>query len=326
VISGLIRHWFLVLLVLVVSLGFAAPGPLVELAEITWLRNGIVAVVLFLMALPIEARQIRQALARPLPPLTAMGISYLFQPILAWLFSYGLSPEAARGLIVAGIVPSTLASGIVWTRRAGGNEAIAMVVTVLTNGCCFLVSPLWLWLLLGATESPERWLALIPQLAALVVAPMALAQLLRRWPTIVGFASQYRTALSTLAQFGILMMVALGTARVAGSQDTSSPSTLFAMEPALITLLVMLLHTLSLVVGFGVSRRLHLATADAIAVAISGSQKTLMIGLALAIDLQASILPLLIYHITQLFIDTFFADRFKRLETPPMSSSVSTSK
>lgn len=313
-ISALKRHWFLVTLVLVVVLGFTAPAPLVRLAEMAWVRNGIVAAVLFLMALPIEARQIREAVSRPVAPLTAVAIAYLFQPVVAWLLAFSLSPAGAHGLIIASIVPSTLASGVVWTRRAGGNDAIAMVVTVLTNGFCFLVAPLWLWLLLGAADDTGRWLALIPQLATLVVAPMALAQFLRRWSAIASTAGSYRVTLSTASQLGILAMVALGTARVANPAAAGEAVPTPWLEPIGITLLVILLHTLSLAAGYWLSLGLRLSRPDAIAVAISGSQKTLMIGLALAIDLRASILPLLTYHISQLFIDTFFADRMRQSE------------
>ena len=47
------------------------------------------------------------------------------------------------------------------------------------------------------------------------------------------------------------------------------------------------------------------------AVAFAGSQKTLMVGLLMAISLQVSILPMVAYHISQLFIDTLIAERFR---------------
>ena len=49
-----------------------------------------------------------------------------------------------------------------------------------------------------------------------------------------------------------------------------------------------------------------------IAIAFSGSQKTLMVGLQIAIDCGVSVIPMLVYHLCQLFIDTIVAERWKR--------------
>ncbi|MDP7304159.1 MAG: bile acid:sodium symporter, partial [Pirellulaceae bacterium] len=51
---------------------------------------------------------------------------------------------------------------------------------------------------------------------------------------------------------------------------------------------------------------------DQIAVAFASSQKTLMVGLLMAMSLQVSILPMVTYHVMQLLIDTLIADRFRR--------------
>ena len=50
-------------------------------------------------------------------------------------------------MIVAATAPCTLASAAVWTRRAGGNDAVAILVTFITNATCFLVTPFWLILM-----------------------------------------------------------------------------------------------------------------------------------------------------------------------------------
>jgi hypothetical protein len=61
--------------------------------------------------------------------------------------------------------------------------------------------------------------------------------------------------------------------------------------------------------GYRLTQRLGLPKADAIAVGFSGSQKTLMVGLEIAIASQLSILPMITFHAGQLFIDTLIADR-----------------
>ena len=60
------------------------------------------------------------------------------------------------------------------------------------------------------------------------------------------------------------------------------------------------------------SKRLGLVRPDQIAVGIAGSQKTLMVGLQVGMDLHVSILPMVVYHVGQLFLDTVIADRIRR--------------
>ena len=72
-------------------------------------------------------------------------------------------------------------------------------------------------------------------------------------------------------------------------------------------------HVALLGLGFGLSRVLHIARAEAIAVAFSGSQKTLMIGAYLALSVgPLAILPMVAYHATQLVVDTLVADWLRR--------------
>ena len=50
--------------------------------------------------------------------------------------------------------------------------------------------------------------------------------------------------------------------------------------------------------------------------AFAGSQKTLMVGLSVATELQVSIVPIVIFHSAQLIFDTFVADRFAKSNDP----------
>ena len=51
---------------------------------------------------------------------------------------------------------------------------------------------------------------------------------------------------------------------------------------------------------------------DRIAVGFAGSQKTLMVGLQLCIELQVEMLPMVAYHVGQLLVDTLIADRLRK--------------
>jgi sodium/bile acid cotransporter 7 len=89
----------------------------------------------------------------------------------------------------------------------------------------------------------------------------------------------------------------------------SNSSSISAGSITMMVLAVTAVHVVLLFVGFGASKALGFARADAIPVALAGSQKTLMVGAYLAVAVgPLAILPMVAYHAAQLIIDTLLAD------------------
>lgn len=314
------QRWFLILLAIVLLVGIASGKRLQPLAELKWLRDADVAAVLFLMALPLEASAIWKTIRRPLAALLAVFVTFGILPLVAWGLSFLLTGGQGPGLLIAASTPCTVASAAVWTRRAGGNDAVATMVTVVTNAICFIVTPLWLIVFLGhGAQSEELELKrAVLQLGRLIVLPMIAGQLLRLYTPLAMAAYRHRLALSIAAQCGILYMVLIGAIQT-GVQlgGGAGPS---AVVPGPFDFLLMLavvvfLHTSMFWFGLRLARFCGLAREDQIAVGFSGSQKTLMIGLKVALDYQISILPMVTYHVAQLLVDTVIADRLARAKT-----------
>ena len=80
-------------------------------------------------------------------------------------------------------------------------------------------------------------------------------------------------------------------------------------ETAAMIAVVLGLHLAMLGLGLLLSRAARVARADGVAVAFASSQKTLAVGLQLASDYHASLLPMITYHAGQLILDTLIADR-----------------
>src|SRR5690606_19879481 len=106
-------------------------------------RNAIVAAVMLLMALPMQFGELTRALGNVRASGLALGLNMVAAPLIAWGLSPMLPTSLALGLVITAAVPCTLASAAVWTRRGGGNDAIALLVTLVTNLACFLVLPFW---------------------------------------------------------------------------------------------------------------------------------------------------------------------------------------
>ncbi len=310
-----VRRWFLIALLAAVATGLLLHvSPLAQsLADWRAFRNVIVATVLFLMALPLEASAMWKSIRRPLAPGLASLINLGAIPPIAWLASQLLSPSLAAGLIVAGATPCTLASASVWTRRAGGNDAVSILVTIATNLACFLVTPLWVFLLLGedtAAGAIEIW-PMVVKLATIVVAPLVAAQLIRLHRPLALWATGCRLQLGILAQIGLLSMVLLGAVQTGMRLFGSGVQAFAAYELVVMAIAVMVVHLVAFWLGLRAAAFVGLNRADRIAVGFAGSQKTLMVGLQVSMDLGVSILPMVTYHVGQLIADTFIADSFQ---------------
>lgn len=305
-------RWFLVALVVLLVAGLGWPSAIRP--SIGWLNGDwVVAIVTFVMALPLETSAIWGTVRRPGAAWLGAFMNAGACPPLGWLASLLLPPELAIGLIVATAVPCTLATAAVWTRRAGGNDAVAFLVTMITNLACFLVVPGWLWLLSGLRANVD-YRAIVIGLIVLIVVPIVLAQLLRQWRPLGSRATRHKKSLSWFAQIGVLAMVLIGAVscgeKLAAMEDNSI---LTVTNVALLLGGVTFVHLTALWLGLKSSAALGITWPDSIAVAFAGSQKTLMVGayIALAVG-PLAILPMVAYHAVQLFVDTLIADRWAK--------------
>jgi sodium/bile acid cotransporter 7 len=325
--SWISRTWFLALLLVALIVGSLAGEELSFLGEHAWIRRTILFSVLFLMALPVEPRAFGAVWIRPAAPLLGIAANVVLVPVLgigaAWALSTSGLDGGGRfpgGLLIACIIPCTLASASVWTRRASGNDLIAMAVMLVTNGLCFAIIPAWLSILPpsllngGGVTVEIPILQTVLELILFVVLPMALAQATRFLPGVKPFVASKRTILSVATQCGVLSMVLIGMVQTGQHEGSQSGSGQIVADRTLLDLLAMGLatvavHVSALGAGWYGSGALGFRREDRIAVAIAGSQKTLMIGLDLAATFGFSILPMITYHAGQLILDTLFVER-----------------
>ena len=305
--------------------GFWAHGALQPLADREALRDWVVAICMFLMALPLEAGAIWNTLRRPWAILLAVAVTFGLLPIVAWLLAPLLTRDYAGGLLVAAVTPCTMASATVWTRKANGNDTAATVVTVISNLICFIVTPSWLFLLAGQSfadsqQASTTFIETVVKLGVMVVLPVVVAQLLRLYLPVAAFSRQRKLQLGIASQCAILFMVMIGAVKT-GAKLGSSPFDANRLGELLVMILVVLgLHTSMFWAGLFLARLLGMNRADQIAVGFAGSQKTLMVGMNMSLTQGFSVLPMVTYHIGQLFIDTVLADRLKQESNATLSS------
>ena len=322
--SAIQRHWFLIGLVTLIpaALVLAQSSPPTLLISIidNVPTSLCTAAILFLMSVTLNSSRLVDSLRRPTPVLTACTVNQLIIPLMALpLLSLQKSADMKTGLLIAASVPCTMAAASVWTRRAAGNDAVSLLVTLLTNGLCFVITPAWmtvghLWFGISDTSSGLQFSDMVMRLTTAALLPAIAGQTLRRSGTISELVDRHKPWFSNTAQIIILSLVFVSAFR-GGLQFTEGgmSDNLRHKEFAIVWVCCIALHLAAmaivwLVTGFG-----HFSIEDRRACVFAGSQKTLPIGILVsqASGLPFSLLPMLMYHASQLFIGTWIADRLK---------------
>ncbi|HEV3447529.1 MAG TPA: bile acid:sodium symporter [Gemmataceae bacterium] len=321
------RQWFSIILLGAACLAFLRPA---------WLRpvtvclepGVVVAVALFVMAWSLESRSLLTALVRPWPALWAALLSYGLVPVLGLLAGL-LIPQADLrvGLLIITSVPCTLASAVLWTRLARGNEATALLVVLLTTAISWLATTAWLTFGTGLAAAVKP-ASMMQSLLLVLVVPVGLGQLSRSVPLLARAATRLKSALGILSRLLVLCIVLKAIVDV--SDRLGGDAGALTLWPLMITLLLCLgVHLAALFFGLHSSRLLRFERANQIAVAFACSQKTLPVALSLfdtyfVGSFPLAVVPLVFYHVGQLLLDTVIAERL--LTSPAQSPTLNNRK
>ncbi|QDT63097.1 bile acid:sodium symporter family protein [Calycomorphotria hydatis] len=327
----LLKNWFLVGLAVVIPtgilLGLFAGETLVGRAVHGLDTRITTAMILLLMSFTLDTKRLTKALREPLPVFTALVLNTVCIPLLAWPISLLFStPDFRYGLLIACCVPCTMAAASVWTRQAGGNDAVSMLVTIITNGFCFLTTPFWVLMTTGVGITLDPW-EMMQRLFFTAVIPMIVGQVARNLPMLADFAVRYKSGWTTLAQCFILAIV-LHASAGGGSQMHATGVAPNLWELLTVAVACTVIHCSALFAGWWISGQLKFPAVDRAPVAFSGSQKTIPIGMLVAtsptmfgnpdllgegIGVPFAVFPMIIYHATQLFIDSAMIPYFSRV-------------
>lgn len=316
-ITFLLRRWFLTLLVLLIPFGLVLGVVLPREQVLDWGRSSIdplsnyqIALILFLMSVTLDVQRLTSAIRAPAPVLWASLINYAALPLLAIpIAQLQFSQDFAVGIIITATVPATMASASVWTRQANGNDAVSLLVTVVTNGLCFLITPFWLRLALGDSISLDT-LEIMRKLFITAVLPIACGQLMRSFLLVRRVADARKVLFGGIAQACILSLIFWSSIKGGGQLQASDTAPLRLIPVLWTWSWCVLLHSLGLALGFYGGRYWGFRREDVVAVVFAGSQKTLPIGIYISSVLLAThnlpfaVFPMLMFHTSQLILDS----------------------
>ena len=327
------RQWFLLGLAGALALAIAAPGigrkggPL---APERW-QGLLVAAIFLLSGLELRTKELRGAAGDVRLHAFVQGVSLAVAPLLFYVVTRLLAPTGLpdallEGFVVLGCLPTTVTSGVAFTRVSGGDEAGALFNATLGNLLGIVVTPLTILLVTGRHGSvPAGKVAL--ELAWQVALPVALGQawqVLRTAPLSKPAAPGGKTWFGRASALLLLALIYLVFCdSLARGSDVSAGHVAAAIVIALVLhgALIAIAFRLSLLEVWRFSRPKRTAAV------IGATQKTAALGLPLLAILyreDASVgliaLPLLVYHPLQLFVAGTAVDAWRRyngVQSPP---------
>ena len=242
--------------------------------------------------------------------------TFVLFPVLGLILSAGLrpvlGPEMAMGLIFLAVLPSTVQSSIAFTSIAGGNVAAAICAASLSNILGVVLTPLLVARLIHLDGGGVS-LAAIEKIGLQILLPFLLGQMLRRW---IGPFVNRQKRVTTIVDRGAILLI------VYAAFSAGTMSGLWSQIPTASLLLalaaVALFLALAVLSMIAISRLVRLPPADHPVLLFCGATKSLASGLPIAMALfpaatvSATILPLMIYHMTQLLLSSFLAQRLAR--------------
>ncbi|CAM3112006.1 solute carrier family 10 (sodium/bile acid cotransporter), member 7 [Paracoccus aminovorans] len=307
---------YMLLLLATVALGLLLParGFAAEALRLTtWWA---VVLLFFLYGAKLDPASIRAGLLNWRLQGLTFGATYALFPLLglalAAVFGGVLGPELTLGLLFLAVLPSTVQSSIAFTSIAGGNVPAAICAASLSNLIGVALTPLLVTRILhqeGAAVSLDA----VEKIAMQILLPFVVGQVLRPW--IGDFVRRHRLLTMVVDRGSILLIVysAFGAGTVAGVWSSIPASGL-----VLCFLVVALLLALAMGIMVAAGRISRLPPADQAVLFFCGSTKSLASGLPIAsaifpaATVGATVLPVMIYHMTQLLVCSAVAQRYAR--------------
>ena len=305
-------NWFLFGMAVAMALAFTFPRASEEVGR---LKSLVVASLIFFMGLTTDTHDFFRVFRRPGSLFLGIFLCYVISPLVVFptgtlLFGAEEDRQLLIGVALVACATTTVATSVVYTRVAGGNQALALTTSCLANVLSVVVTPLLLKLTLKTTVAVQAS-GMIKKMMLLVLLPIIISQVTRK---LMGkTAYKIAPASSRAAQVGILILIFITTG---GAQKVLTPAVVGKLA-----VLAAVCHTAVFLIGLGLGKAFGLARENTIGTAFAGSQKTLTTTTWLAKEYftPGATIPIVVYHYVQLLIGHVFVRMLKKKGTSLVS-------
>lgn len=302
----------------VLAIVFPEPGRTGGFLHWDYLTTYGVCGVFFLYGLTLAPERMKLGMTRWKAHIVVVLTTFGLFPavvLLALTAFPGALPEAAEiGFFFVAALPSTVSSSVAMVSLARGNVPVAIFNATLSSLLGVFLTPALMAWYLQSSGTPIPLLPTIFKVVLLVLLPIVLGQISRRW--LGGWAERHKGFIK-LADRGIILAIVYGS-----FSNSVSEGVFLRHDPLVVAEIAVAAIILFLViycVTLLVAKLLAMPEEDMIAVAFCGSKKSLAAGVPLApvifagrSDVGLIILPIMLFHFFQLLIVSFIAARAGR--------------
>ncbi len=310
IIGALKKHWLFPAIVATVALALTLGSRGAWVQEYHVITVGIF-LAFFATGLSLDVSYLNLRDLQLKAALAALVSSLALVPLLAWALAFWVFPlELTIGVCIIATAPVSIVSGTVMTAIARGNIPLSVFICLLGNSVGIFTIPFSLQLLVGvAADIDLPVLRMLLSLIGTVLVPIVLGVLAR--PLLRGVIARHGAAFSVFQQC-IVLLIMFNAFSGSGARLVAAGGVL-----PTVFLFIVALHSLVLTLNYGLSRLMRLDRASTSAFTIHTSQKTLTVSYVVwagsfAAQYPLALIPGIAYHLTQMIMDTFVAERFKR--------------
>jgi solute carrier family 10 (sodium/bile acid cotransporter), member 7 len=305
------RYWHFPAIVLVVLTASNLGGRGAWVQEYHIITIGVF-LAFFVTGMSFDTSYLNRRNLQAKAALAAIASSLVLVPLLSWVLASCLFPlELTIGVCIIATAPVSVVSGTVMTTIGRGNIPLSILICLLGNSVGIFTIPFSLQLLVGGAGNLELpVLKMLASLVTTVLAPIVLGKLAQ--PLLKACIARYKGTFSVFQQCIVLLIIFNAFAGSGAKICTAG-----ALLPVLVAFIIGL-HSLILLLNFGICRVIRLDRPSTTAFTIHTSQKTLTVSYIVwagcfAAQYPLALIPGIIYHLTQMIMDTFVAERFRNV-------------
>ncbi|KAG2199712.1 hypothetical protein INT47_012848 [Mucor saturninus] len=344
-----LRYWFLLGLAIVIGLAWAFPqvgkanGDIQAQYTVKW---GAVIIIFLLSGLGLEVSVMLKTILRWRLHVVVQFINFILLPFLMYgivrffiTVHADLDMTVYKGWMIALSTSTTVSSNAIMTRNANGNDGAALFNAALGNVLGIFVSPALMTAFQndpivfepGTDRGNPDYLSVLKTLGSTVLAPLVLGQLIRYlFPVRV----KYLAAKFKFPIINSLALLCLVWSVFCDGVASDAFTKMTAVDIVAIIFVDIFMYLFGCAACLFVARlpwplkeepqwvtRWRFSKKDSVAIMYCGATKTVSMGIPLINVLYSSSsygvvgvlsLPLLMYHICQLFIGNFQVPLLKR--------------
>ncbi len=282
-----------------------APAPGVFIKEYN-LTSVLIIIIFFINGLNIKLSNIVISKKLIVVLFLSILISLVIGPLLAISITniFTFQVPIVTGLLIISSMPSTISSGIVMTELSGGDVTIALLLTIILNLSAVFILPIIIPIIFKGTLVEVSGLILIKKLTLVVFLPFIVGYFVK------GYFSKALKYLTHIPSICVILIVY-------GSLSKSRTNLLELSLTSLpiIILVVLTIHILLFMISLFLGKLIRLQSDVIKPFTLVSSQKTLPLALTIISTMKGivgvEIIVCILFHFTQLFVDSFIASNWK---------------